>query len=198
MKHGLAAGKVTDLPGVSISIVPLLARAGVKALHIGTNPIGYQPFTSFPDVDNLPQVFRWKHPATGDEVIVMNERGYGKEIVPGPGLKFDHALRWFFKGDNSDAPSAASVTSFWKSVRQQFPNAKLKASTLDEFSEELWQIRDRLPVVTGEIGNCWLPQMATDPWRLRALREVGRLRKQSIESGEMNADDVDLRGYSTR
>ena len=37
VSHGTVAGKMTDLPGVSIGIVPLLAKAGIKALHIGTN-----------------------------------------------------------------------------------------------------------------------------------------------------------------
>eukprot|EP01043_Picozoa_sp_COSAG02_P019700 COSAG02_NODE_958_length_15648_cov_5.487620_2_plen_188_part_00 len=27
---------------------------------------------------NLPPVFRWRHPTTGDEIIVMNEQGYGR------------------------------------------------------------------------------------------------------------------------
>ena len=72
--HGTVAGKITDLPGVSISIVPLLAKAGVKALHIGTNGMGDQAFASFPGAGNLPQVFRWRHPATGDEIVVMNEQ----------------------------------------------------------------------------------------------------------------------------
>jgi hypothetical protein len=40
VQHGTIAGKMTDLPGVSIGIVPLLAQAGIKALHIGTNGIG--------------------------------------------------------------------------------------------------------------------------------------------------------------
>jgi hypothetical protein len=31
VNHGTVAGKMTDLPGVSIGIVPLLAQAGVKA-----------------------------------------------------------------------------------------------------------------------------------------------------------------------
>ena len=38
---------MSGLPGVSISIVPLLARAGIKALRIGTSGLGDQAFTSF-------------------------------------------------------------------------------------------------------------------------------------------------------
>ena len=65
--------------------------------HVHCNQ-GWQPFVSFPDTENLPRVFRWQHPATRDEVIVMNERGYGTEIVLERGFNFDHALRWYFVG----------------------------------------------------------------------------------------------------
>ena len=69
------------------------------------------------------------------------------------------------------------VRACWEYAKaHQFPNATLRASTLDEFGQILWDARDRLPVVSQEIGNAWLPQMGTDPWRLRAIREVSRLR----------------------
>jgi hypothetical protein len=174
--HGRSGAKITDLPGVSIGIVPLLARAGVKALHIGTNGMGDQVFPSFNGADNLPQVFRWHHPATGDEIIVMNEQGYGTQIVLPAGMGFDQALRWQFTSDNGRPPTAEAVVAFWEQVQAEFPNAVLQASTLDNFADALWAIRDRLPMVTQEIGNVWLPQMVTDPWRLRALRAVSRLR----------------------
>ena len=81
---------------MSIGIVPLLARAGVKALHIGTNGQGTQVFPSFPGGGNLPQVFRWRHPTTGDEVVVMNEEHYGRMIVPDKTLGLTDVLRWQF------------------------------------------------------------------------------------------------------
>ena len=198
VKHGTVAGKITDLPGVSISIVPLLAAAGVKALHIGTNGMGNQAFTSFPGVGNLPQVFRWRHPATGDEVIVMNEQGYGRMIVLDEGFGLDTALRWQFTGDNQMPPEPDGVRDCWAYAKTQFPNAEIKASTLDAFALKLWDVRDRLPVVEAEIGNAWLPQMATDPFRLRALRQISRMRKEWIASGKLAADDPDLEGYTTR
>lgn len=81
VQHGRSAAKATDVPGVSIGIVPLLARAGVKALHLGTNGMGNTVFpvniTGHPSGrgcsrscnDPYAQVFRWRHPATGDEII---------------------------------------------------------------------------------------------------------------------------------
>ena len=61
-----------DLPGVSIGIVPLLAKEGVKALHIGTNGQGNQVFPSFPGRGNLPPVFRWRHPGIRMQLAVSD------------------------------------------------------------------------------------------------------------------------------
>ena len=193
------AAKITDLPGVSIGIVPLLAAAGIKALHIGTNGQGNQVFPSFPGGGNLPQVFRWRHPATGDEVVVMNEQGYGRMVVPERTLGFTDVLRWQFTGDNEQPPTAAMVAACWNySKTAQFPNAAFKASTLDAFADKLWARRDRLPVVSQEIGNAWLVQMATDPARLKAIRAVSRLRNQWVAAGKIAAEDPGLEAYQSR
>ena len=74
-------------------------------------------------------------------------------------------------------PTPDAVRGCWAYARKQFPNAQIKASTLDTFALKLWAIRDRLPVVEQEIGNAWLTQMATNPFRLRALRHIARIRK---------------------
>ena len=197
VSHGTVAAKVTDLPGVSIALVPLLARAGIKALHIGTNGMGGQAFSSFPGVGNLPQVFRWRHPATGDEIVVINEQHYGGTIVLDD-RSFSAALRFQFTLDNRPSPDAAKVRACWAQAAKQFPNATLKASTLDAFGQLLWDARDRLPLVEAEIGNAWLPQMGTDPARLRALRGIARLRREWLAAGKLDPADPDLAGYSAR
>lgn len=78
--NGLIAAKISDLPGVSIGIIPALAKAGVQVLHIGTNGQGNQVFPSFPNGGNLPQVFVWRHPVTSDEIVVMNEQGWASPL----------------------------------------------------------------------------------------------------------------------
>ena len=74
-----------------------------------------QAFTSFPGVGNLPQVFRWRHPATGDEVVVMNEQGYGRMIVLDEGTGFDTAMRWQYTGDNQVPYLCPAFPVFWGS-----------------------------------------------------------------------------------
>ena len=214
VQHGQSVAKGSDVGGVSIGVVPLLARAGVKALHLGTNGMGNQVFpaniTGHPVgtfctyggsavwghyCDNRRQVFRWRHPATGDEVIMMLEQHYGSKIqLPG----FDQVLRFHITSDNGAPPDPEDVRKFWKQTQWEYPNATLQASTVDAFVDELWKVKDSvLPVVTQEIGNVWLPQMGTDPWRFRALRAVGRLRSEWIANGRLAWDDRDLHDYSS-
>ena len=215
VSHGRSAGKATDIPGVSIGIVPLLAKAGIKALHLGTNGMGDQVFpvniTGHLGVTAscgagkynsrgdgcFDQVFRWQHPDTGHEIVMMMEQHYGTRIVVPKSTGFDQALRFQITGDNQKPPEPAAVREFWGQVRTEFPNAVLKASTLDNFADALWEVRDTLPVVTQEIGNAWLPQMGTDPWRFRALRAVSRLRSEWLAAGRLAWDDPDLHDYTS-
>jgi hypothetical protein len=217
VRHGLSCGKATDLQGVSIGIVPLLARAGVKGLHLGTNGMGGQVFPKTLGMDaaggpgeadehvdeqigvmQAARVFRWRHPETGDEIVMMYEQHYGQAIVLPESSGFDEALVFQFTVDNRKPPTATAVQSFWQATKAQFPSAQLHASTLDAFTEALWEAKDCLPVVTQEISNAWLPQMATDPWRFSALRAVGRLRLQWLAEGKLQWDDPDLSAYNSR
>ena len=81
---------------------------------------GNQVFTSFPGGGNLPQVFRWRHPATNDEIIVMNEQEYGTQIVLDRGLNFEHALRFHFNQDNLAPPAPADVKQCWDYAKASY------------------------------------------------------------------------------
>ena len=60
--------KMTDVPGHTVGIVPLMAKHGVNFLHLGVNPATPVP--------KVPPLFRWKCGA--DEILVMYEEDYGK------------------------------------------------------------------------------------------------------------------------
>ncbi|RYE52522.1 MAG: DUF5054 domain-containing protein, partial [Hyphomicrobiales bacterium] len=62
------AAKMTDVPGHTLGMVPLLAEAGVNFLHLGVN-------TASP-VPDVPPIFRWRAPQ-GEEIVVMYQASYG-------------------------------------------------------------------------------------------------------------------------
>jgi hypothetical protein len=57
------------------------------------------------------------------------------------------------------------VLQLWSSLRKQFPNAKIIASSLDTFVEKVLTIKHLLPVFSGEMGDTWLYGIASDPFR---------------------------------
>ena len=46
---------------------------------------------------------------------------------------------------------------------QVFPNAKIVASTFDNFTQYLEAARDKLPVVDAEVGDTWIFGAPSDP-----------------------------------
>jgi len=59
---GTVGGKITDVPGMSKSMIPLLAQKGIQVVHIGYNPAVLMP--PFPGA-----AFLWKHLDTDTQVI---------------------------------------------------------------------------------------------------------------------------------
>lgn len=69
------AAKMTDVPGHTRSIIPLLCDAGITFLQIGVN--------SAATVPAVPPICRWRDPS-GREVILMYQKTYGEDmILPG-------------------------------------------------------------------------------------------------------------------
>ena len=82
------AAKMTDVPGHTKAIIPLLAKSGIKFLHIGVNPASAVP--------KVPSIFRWIG-ADGSEVIVCYSYNYGQDCIL-PCMK--EALYFAHTGDN--------------------------------------------------------------------------------------------------
>lgn len=170
------AAKMTDVPGHTRSIVPLLAEAGIRFLHIGINPACANP--------DLPPLFRWQAPS-GDEVIVMVQKDYGDVMVLPDG---ETAIAVSHTGDNHGPPSMLQVDEAYWSLRQRFLGADVRASTLSAIAERLDAVRDRLPVVTQEVGDTWIHGAGTDPTKVRRYRELSRLRQEWLADGRLESN----------
>lgn len=157
------AAKMTDVPGHTLGMVPIMAEAGVKFLHLGVN-------TASP-VPDVPQIFRWRAP-DGSEIVVMYQASYGETDFPtGPdiGLSFAHT------SDNIGPQSVPQTVETLRNMRHANPGATIKASTLDAFGETIWARRESLPVFDGEIGDSWIHGTASDPHKLARFRALQRL-----------------------
>eukprot|EP01052_Picozoa_sp_SAG31_P004891 SAG31_NODE_208_length_20313_cov_6.143119_8_plen_262_part_00 len=148
-----------DVPGFVRSTVPLLAQSGVQFLSIGANARGAFPNGSYPiNMGSSPwqtvgnrfaTMFRWRDPATSEEVVVMYHRSYGSNFkLSGGGGLFPNttiisessrsALASYFRSDNTGPPTDVSeIESIFSTVRAQFPNAEIFGSTMDAFAAEV-------------------------------------------------------------
>jgi hypothetical protein len=157
------AAKMTDVPGHTIGIVPLLASAGVRFLHIGVNAASPVP--------DVPPVFRWQVESCV-EIVVMYQSDYGLTDVPEglvEGIGFAHTQ------DNNGPQSIAATVEAHRLAQLEKPEAEIAASTLDTYGDILWQNRDSFPVFRQEIGDSWIHGVGTDPVKVSRYLGLRRL-----------------------
>ncbi len=178
------AAKMTDVPGHTRAIVPLLAEAGIRFLHLGANAASTPP--------DVPNVFRWMDGAT-DLMVMYQKGGYG-DLMTVAGL--GDAIAFAHTNDNEGPQTFESVLHAFRDMRKQFPRAKLTASTMDAFAEKLLTVKDSLPVVTAEMGDTWIQGVGSDPTKVSQYRELLRLRKTWLDQSKVKADDPTFGKFS--
>lgn len=152
------AAKMTDVPGHTRAMIPLLTKRDVRFLHIGVNEA-----TPVPPVPNL---FRWCF--DGEEIFVMYGSGYGS------GAEFgETAVVFGFTQDNCGPQELDVIYNQYDALREKYPGAKIRAATLDEVAERVCALED-LPLLDKEIGDSWIYGIGTDPMKLSMYRELMR------------------------
>lgn len=179
------SAKMTDVPGHTRAIVPLLVEAGIQFLHIGVNPAS-TPL-------DVPDMFIWRQDKKS-EVVVMYDKGtYGKTSISPDGQT---ALCFAHTGDNLGPQSPDAIKTLYANTASQFVNAKITASSLDSFARRLVKRRNELPTVTEEFGDTWIHGVGTDPTKLSAFRELCRLRRQWLSDGVAEHGNKKVQNFS--
>ena len=171
------AAKMTDVPGHTRGIVPLLAEGGVRLLHIGVNPASTVP--------KVPPVFLWR--AEGEEIVVIYENVYGATTLLPGGV----ALSVNLTGDNLGPQNPQEVKETYDALRRRFPKAGRTAGNLNVVADWMWKRRGSLPVVTSEIGDTWIHGVGTDPAKVARYRCLCRFRSRWIGSHALEAGGKD-------
>lgn len=177
------AAKMTDVPGHTKALVPLLAKHGIRLLHIGVNGASA--------LCRVPPCFLWK--CGGSEVVVIYSGDYGgafRSELTDEILYFDHTL------DNRGTPSAERIIKKLKKIEKEFPGYTVEAGTLDEFSDIIWEKRNKLPVITDELGDTWIHGASSDPYKAAALRELISLKNEWLESGALKRDSAEYAAFT--
>lgn len=177
------AAKMTDVPGHTAAIVPILAAHGVKLLHIGINTAA-----AFPQV---PECFLWKY--GGAEIVVIYSDGYGGKFecpFTDKVLYFEHA------SDNGGVKSAAAIARRFEQIKKEYPGCHVHAGRMDDVAQALWDVRHKLPVVQSEIGDTWIHGIGSDPYKTAAVRTLMKLKADWIERGEMEKGSAAYSAFS--
>ncbi len=157
------AAKMTDVPGHTLGMVPLLAEAGIRFLHLGVNTASPPP--------EVPDIFRWRAP-DGSEVVVMYQRSYGETYFP---EGFDDGLSFAHTQDNIGPQSVPQTAEAYRDIRRIEPDAVIRGATLEDYGAILWEKRERFPVLELELGDSWIHGSATDPLKTAKFLALQRL-----------------------
>lgn len=154
------AAKATDVPAYALGVVPLLAKNGVKLLHVGTNYTTPMP--------KVPKAFRWKC-GDSDIAVLYSERDYGGDYV------FEEegfAVKIYVTGDNSPPTNAVWLREMQTVLRREYPNANFHIVNFNDIADKIYALE--LPVVERDIGNTWSFCVGTDPWKMSQYKLLMR------------------------
>lgn len=158
------AAKMTDVPGHTRAIVPLLREAGIEFLHLGVNPASTAP--------DVPDLFRWRSPEGAEITVMYNKGAYGAfSEIPGTdtGVYFAHT------GDNMGPSSAREVLDLYADLHARYPGAEIRAGDLNDLALAVRPVAGQLPVITQELGDTWIHGGGTDPQKMSTYRALLRL-----------------------
>lgn len=176
------AAKLTDVPGHTKAMIPILESHGMKYLHIGVNASSMNP--------KVPASFLWKMKES--EIIVQYSKAYGDTCyIDG----MDEVLEYVFMGDNLGIPTKEQILAKLNLLEKTYPNAVVEASTLDAYAKKVLEKKHEIPVITEEIGDSWIHGIATDPVKVSELRRLLELKNKWKEKGIFHWKDEKYFGF---
>ena len=165
------AAKMTDVPGHTKAMIPLLRGAGIELLHLGVNESSTVPC--------VPALFRWQNGA--DEILVMYSQSYGDFAPLG---KSGTALYFAHTGDNTGGQSPREVEKLFARLQKEHPGAQIVAADLNDAALALRGEWEDLPVINREIGDSWIHGVGSDPKRMAMYKAMLRFRDTLPQESE--------------
>ena len=98
--------------------------------------------------------------------------------------------------DNDGPAGVDEVLDIYSHLRKEFPGAKIIASTLDAFAEEMIKAKDCLPVVTTEMGDTWSHGPPSDPLKVSMFRALTRARRLCLDEDRCKLSDHRIYNFS--
>lgn len=159
--------KQTDVPGHTWALPSLLARAGVKFLHIGCNSGSHAP--------HVPRLFWWEGPDGARLLTYYSSGGYGTPLLPPDDWPFDTWLALQQTVDNHGPHLPADLAEIRRLAEEGAPGVDLVFGELGDFAESLLERPEQLaglPVVPYDLADTWIHGIGTMPREVARVREL--------------------------
>ena len=158
------SAKMTDVPGHTRMLPSILAKAGIKFLHLGSNPSTMAP--------QVPRLFWWEGP-DGSRVLTFYSLGvYGSSLTPPNDWPYPVWLALMQTNDNMGPQDTEYVKDLFKEVEEESPETEAVIGTLDDFYNELIRYPLDIPVIKKDLADTWIHGTGTYPKETSGLREL--------------------------
>lgn len=157
------SGKMTDVPSHSWVLPTIFNKAGMKFLHLGTNPGNEKP--------DIPLMYYWEGP-DGSRILTMHPQGYGSDNEFGKGLyppkdwPYKHWLAMLVTSDNAGPPSLGDVERVMNEAKERFPNTKIRLGKMEDFADGIFEEEKAgavIPVVKADQPDRWIHGVGSMP-----------------------------------
>lgn len=157
--------KMTDVPCHSWIVPTLLAHAGIRFLHIGTNSGSSDP--------KVP-LLHFREGPDGSRVLTMHINGYGTGALPPEDWPYKTWLGLIHTGDNHGPPRPEEVRKLLGEIREKLPDVKVRIGRLSDFADAILEKEDlvSIPVVRGDTPDTWIHGPMCDPQGRIAARRA--------------------------
>lgn len=163
------SAKMTDVPGHGAMLPSLLAEAGVRFLHLGSNEFLKPP--------KVPDLFFWEAP-DGKRVLTMYSKGYGSGPIPPEDWPYSTWMALMHTHDNCGPQSADMIRGMVEKLEKKYPGAEIVCGTMDEFCQDLErEDLSRVPVIRKDLADTWIHGVGSYPGQVRTVRQVRRTMK---------------------
>ena len=148
--------KQTDVPQHSWFLPTLLANAGVKFIHIGTNNQCMVP--------EVPDFFFWEGPDGSRVLVYYSKYEYGTDLIPPKDWPFETWFAMLVTGDNSGPPSKAAIEGLLKKADKELSGVEITFGTIDDFYNSISkEDLSNLPVIRGDLTDTWIHGIGAMP-----------------------------------
>ena len=161
------SAKMTDVPGHGRILPTVLAKAGIKFLHLGCNAYATPP--------DVPPLFFWEGP-DGSRVLTMYSRGgYGSAMIPPEEWPFPVWIALMHTHDNCGPQSAELIRAMVAEAKEACPEAEIVCGTMDDFYYALSECDlSGLPVVKSDMADSWIHGVGSYPKEVCTVRQTRR------------------------